>query len=234
MAERKYSEEEMAAIFERATQAQPGAGRQLSSGSGLTLGELQEIGREVGIAPEAIERAALSMDRSEQPVARRFLGLPIGVGKTVDLGRRLSEEEWERLVVDLRDTFDARGNVRSDGSFRQWTNGNLQVLLEPTPTGHRLRLRTVRGNSRALMTAGIGLLGAAAATLVAAAIGSGIGHFRALAGPAFLSVMGLGAFGAGALQVPGWARLRLSQMEGVVARLASRSPESKALPGDAK
>jgi hypothetical protein len=180
MAERRYSEDEVASIFERATEAKPASRRQLSSSSGMTLGELQDIGREVGIAPEAIAQAARSVDVAERPVTRRFLGLPIGVGKTVELGRRLSEEEWERLVVDLRDTFDARGRVRSDGSFRQWTNGNLQALLEPTPTGHRLRLRTVKGNSRALMAAGTGMLGAAVATLVASVLAGGVGDAGSL------------------------------------------------------
>jgi len=30
-----------------------------------------------------------------------------GVGRTVDLERRLTDAEWDQLVVDLRETFDA-------------------------------------------------------------------------------------------------------------------------------
>ncbi len=36
----------------------------------------------------------------------------------------------------------------------------------------------------------------------------------------FLSAIGLGMFGIGAIRVPGWARLRRRQMEAVAARLA--------------
>jgi hypothetical protein len=224
MSDRRYNEEEVALIFERATDAEPVIRRQIASGSGMTLAELQDIGREVGISPEAVAHAAGSLVHVARPApSRTFLGLPIGVGRTVELGRRLSDEEWERLVVDLRETFDARGRVHAQGSLRQWTNGNLQALLEPTPDGHRLRLRTVKGNSRMLMTAGLGLIGVAAASLIAA---GGIGDAGTL------GLLGLGMFGAGALRLPGWARLRRRQMEAITSRLAlPATPQTDELPG---
>jgi hypothetical protein len=64
------------------------------------------------------------------------------------------------------------------------------------------------------------MLGVAAATLIAVAIAGGLGDAGSLAGAGFLSVIGLGMFGVGALRLPGWARLRRRQMEGVAARLA--------------
>jgi hypothetical protein len=229
MTERRYSEDEVAAIFERAAEAQQSVRRQLPPGEGMTLADLEEIGREVGIPPELVAQAARSMDQGGRPAARSLFGLPIGVGLTVHLDRPLSDEEWERLVVDLRETFDARGSVRYDGPFRQWTNGNLQALLEPTETGHRVRLQTVKGDARALMTGGLGLLGISAAILVAVAVASGLGDARSVAGVGFLSLMGVGMFGAGALRLPRWAQLRRRQMEGVAARLAlaaeSQSPD---------
>lgn len=224
MTERRYGEEEVAKIFERAAEAQQTARRQLPPGEGMTLADLQEIGREVGIPPELVTQAAVTLDQVGPPASRRFLGLPIGVGRTIELDRTLSDEEWERLVVDLRETFDARGTVRQDGSLRQWTNGNLQALLEPTESGHRLRLQTVKGDARAMMNGGLGLLGVAAATFIAVAIG-GLGDAGALTGVGFLSLMGAGMFGLGALRLPGWARLRRRQMEGVAARLALAAPQ---------
>lgn len=220
MTERRYSEEEVAAIFERAAQAQRTARRQLRSGEGegMTLAELQEIGRDVGLPAELVAEAALSLDRGGRPTSRRFLGLPIGVGRTIELDRRLSEEEWQQLVGDLRETFDARGSIRYDGPFRQWTNGNLQALLEPTPTGHRLRLRTVKGDARGLMTAGLGILGVAAVTLIASLATGGLAGVPS--GIVSLTAIGLGIFGVGALRLPGWARLRRRQMAEVAERLA--------------
>ena len=218
MTERRFNEAEVAAILEKAAEAQHTGARQLPSGEGMTLAELQAIGSEVGIDPRLVARAAHALDKGGRSTSRRFLGLPIGVGRTVDLGRKLSDDEWERLVVDLRETFDARGNIRQEGSFRQWTNGNLQALLEPTPTGHRLRLRTVKGDAVTWITGGLFSVGVSAAAYVAMAL-RGVGDAGNMTGLAFLSLMGVMMFGAGALRLPGWARLRRKQMEEIAERL---------------
>jgi hypothetical protein len=231
MTERRYTEDEVRAIFERASEAQQAVRRQLPPGEGLSLADVQSIGREVGIPSELVDEAARSLDQAGQPATRTFVGLPIGVGRTVELGRKLSEEEWEHLVVDLRETFDARGSVRADGSFRQWTNGNLQALLEPTPTGHRLRLRTTMGAARGLMSAGILLAGTATVVLVVASALSGHAA-EAIAQAGSLIFVGSGLFAAGALRLPLWARTRRRQMEGIAARLAlaaEAGPEKKEL-----
>ena len=217
MSERQYSDDEVASIFEQASKTEHPARPAAREGGGLTLAALQDIGREVGISPESIAQAARSLDVAGRPVARSFLGLPIGVGRTVEFDGPLSDPDWELLVADLRETFEARGVVRYDGPFRQWTNGNLQALVEPTPNGHRIRLQTTKGDSRALMMGGLGMLGAAAATfLVLAAAG---GHGNADTGAGFLALIGLGMFGIGAVRLPGWARRRKVQIDQVLARL---------------
>jgi hypothetical protein len=218
MSERRYTEDEIALIFERAAEAQVTPRGALTPAEGLTLADLQEIGREVGIPPALVAQAARSLEPSRRPASRTLLGFPIGVGRTVELGRRLSDREWEQLVVDLRETFDARGSVRYDGAFRQWTNGNLQALLEPTASGHRLRLQTVKGNSLSLMGAGLAAAGIAAAVLIASLVTGGAVD-PGLSKVSVLATVGAAAFGAGALRLPGWARLRRRQMEGVAERL---------------
>lgn len=218
MTERRFTEQEAAAIFERAADAQVSGGKSLAPAEGMTLADLQAIGAEVGIPAELVARAATSLARTGSAgTTKTFLGLPIGVGRTVDLERKLSEEEWERLVVDLRETFDARGVIRSEGSFRQWTNGNLQALLEPTPTGHRLRLKTFKSDVRALMAAGLitGTLGGVAALAAVVA-----GQTEAAGLAVQLLAMGAGLIGVGAFRLRGWARLRRRQMEEIAARIA--------------
>ena len=225
MTDRRFSEEEAAAIFEWASDAQQSGHHPLAPTEGMTLAELQAIGVEVGLPAEMVAQAERSNERAGPPATRSFLGLPVGVSRTVELGRRLSEEEWERLVVDLRETFDARGVVRTDGSFRQWTNGNLQALLEPTAGGHRLRLRTYKADARILMTVGIG--GAVSAVLVIlSSLAGRVANLDAWGNAAALAVMGLGLYALGAARLVGWARTRRRQMEAVADRLLAATSES--------
>src|SRR5687767_1381688 len=191
MKERRYNEDEVAAIFANAANAQEISRRPIASDTGMTLAELQEIGREVGIAPDAVAQSAELVDQRSRPTGRSFLGLPVSVGITAELGRTLTEAEWERLVVDLRETFEARGKVSGHGSFRQWTNGNLQALLEPTDIGHRLRLQTIKGSARGLMMAGIGTLGAAAAMLVITALGGNLAEINPFESIGSLAIVGI-------------------------------------------
>jgi hypothetical protein len=214
MPERRYDEDEIAQIFGRASRAEV-VRRQNSPGEGLTLTELQSIGREVGIDPEHVASAARALVPAGRRMTSRFFGLTIGVGRTVELNRRLTDEEWERVVVLLRETFDARGHVRAQGGFREWTNGNLQALLEPSEGGHRLRLRTMNSQSRALMTMGSALLtisGVLGATI-------GLGGVKSPAGLVSAAIIGAGAFLAGAIRLPGWSRLRRRQMDEIASQL---------------
>lgn len=219
MAERRYSEDEVAAIFELASKTDVSGLPASAGGTGLTLPALQEIGREIGISPEAISLAAQSLSPAARLPAPSYLGLPVGVGRIVEFERKLSDAEWENLVAELRTTFQARGVVRYDGPFRQWTNGNLTALLEPTREGHRLRMMTVRGASRARMMAGSLVMAGAGATLLAQAMAGGLSHLGNFVGPGFIALVGAGLFALGALPVTGWARRRGEQFDAVIARL---------------
>src|SRR5687768_620978 len=216
MTERRYSDEEVDAIFTRASEVEQDAPQRLQSAEGRTLAELQAIGREAGLSPEAVAQAARALDQPAQPVPSRFLGLPLGVARTVTLDRRLTDQDWERLVVQLRETFNARGVLRNEGSFRSWSNGNLQVLLEPDGAGHRVRFRTMNGQSRALMLAGLGMIGVTLVSTVAGMLTPGVDAFSQFGTLTFIGVV---AFAYGALRLPGWARLRQSQMERLAAGL---------------
>ena len=218
MGERRYSQDEVEAIFQRAAEAQPATPALRGPDDGMTLGQLQEIGREVGITPEQIRAAASSLQRTGQATKRTLLGLPIGVGRTVDLERRLSDEEWDRLVVELRDTFDAKGRLKQEGNFRQWSNGNLQALLEPMGDRHRLRLRTFKASARGYMAGGIGMV---AAGLLALTMGAAKGTGFDMAQFWLILLMGGGMFGVGAALIPAWARERQRQMREIAERVSA-------------
>lgn len=220
MTDRRFNEDEVAAIFQQASEVLHPPQRQLLPPTeGLTLAELQDIGREVGIAPELVAQAAAALTVVGTPTSRKFLGLPIGVGRAVELDRKLSDVEWEQLVVDLRETFEARGTVRTEGSFRQWTNGNLQVLLEPTANGQRIRMSTINAGRRAWLRGGLLAAGIAAVAGIAQLLGpTGSVHTAMIVDIAALAA---GQLAFGAIGLPAWARLRKKQMEEVAGRLAT-------------
>jgi hypothetical protein len=217
MPERRFNEEEVALIFQRAAEAQHQISQTpLASREGMTLTELQAIGREVGISSDELASAAKAVELRPQSTSRNLLGFPIGVGLSVDLGHKMSQEEWERFVADLRETFDARGVVRQEGNLRYWANGNLQALLEPVGVGDRIRLRTVKGDAAGRIIGAVGFAALAVGALVARSIGVDV---ASLGSYMLLGTAGAAAFGFGALRLPSWARLRRSQMEQVAAKL---------------
>lgn len=231
MSERQFTDEEVAAIFKRASEEEHTAPVQTTA-RGMTLPALQEIGREVGLSADSISRAARALDPSPPAApSQAFLGLPVSVGRTLELDHALSERDWELLVADLRATFQARGKLRTDGSFRQWTNGNLQALIEPTATGTRLRLKTMNANSLGLMTIGIAGLGVSAATAIGTALAGSLGNPSTVSGIGIMATIAIGLFGIGAFRLPGWARRRKDQMDEVSARLAATaSHNTESLP----
>lgn len=230
MTERKYDDDEMREIFEAASrEVMPGPTSSAGS-EGLTLAELKSIGAEAGLSPARIEEAAaaLALRRDVAPTRGTFLGLPLSVGRSVDLPRPLTDREWELLVADLRQTFRAQGRVGSHGSIREWTNGNLHAYVEPTDTGHRLRLGTTKGNAVPFTRLGAGLLALALVLAVSMVLGGDLEDPQRLLGPLMLGLMG-GSFVAGStLTLPSWARERELQMEHIAARalaLTRQDPE---------
>lgn len=235
MTDRRYNDEEVAAIFLKAAESPTPPPSGISRSEGLTLADLQEIGREVGIPAEAVVLAARSLDVDASAPSATILGLPISVERTVELNRWLSDAEWERLVVQLREVFSAKGRMSASGTFRQWTNGNLQALLEPTATGHRLRLRTLKGSARGSIGLGLAMIAASVAVAISGAIAGHLGS--SMPGVALLSLMGMGAAAYGALPLPRWARLRGRQMDAIAAGLlilpsAPQPPQSLPRPND--
>ena len=231
--ERRYREDEVAEIFETAAAARPRADAgALTHAEGLTLEELQAIGGEVGLAPERIAEAAAALDLRRDAWRRSDFGLPVSVGRTVDLPRAPTDREWEMLVAELRETFDAKGRVGAHGGIREWTNGKLHAYVEPTADGHRLRLGTTKTDGAFVNRMGVlGLLGALVFLVLFFLTGE---LAEDVVVPLVFALMGGGALGYNALRLGPWAAEREAQMERVAARalaLLSTEPEpARALP----
>lgn len=225
-AERRYDDDEVRQIFGLAAESSEPSLPTGAPGTGMTLSELQEIGREVGLSPERIAAAAAQLDITGEVVRdTTYLGLPISVGRSVDLPRPLTDHEWEVLVGEIRETFGSRGRVATTGGLREWTNGNLHVFLETTETGHRIRLRTTKDSA-------VNATWMGATLVVLAVIVTGVlllaGQPEDLAISALLGALGAAALGSNALVLPPWARERERQMRYIAGRalaLTAASPD---------
>lgn len=236
--ERRYDEEEVAEIFRHATretrrpEVGPGTGDEGSASSpGLTLAELQDIGEEVGIGRDIVARSAAALDvgPGRVQVTRRALGVPLAVSRTTPLPRSLTDEEWSRLVLDLRETFDARGKIREEAGFREWVNGNLHAMLEPTPGGERLRIRTRRSGGEVPILGGAGMI-VFAVLIAVVTFATGTPLAEVLRETGILTILGGLGVGVGTVGLKRWSDERRAQIDAVSERVALMA--SRPLEGD--
>lgn len=216
--ERRYRENEISEIFERAA-APPKRRAMANPVGGLTLAELQSIGQEVGVSAQRIAEAAAVVDRRANVVpSRRDLGMPISVGRVVDVDRAPTDREWALIVAELRRTFNAQGRESSEGEFRSWRNGKLQAHIEPTERGYRFRISTHKTDGAPLNRIAIGawIMGAVAAAPFFLGIAG-----PDLAGPIALFGSGSAALGYNALRLPRWASERERQMDHMLERVTA-------------
>lgn len=219
--ERRYGDREVAEILERATSVgatEERADRPVpASEAGLTLSELEQIGREVGIHPQRIADAAHALDRAAvaHPV-ERYLGAARSVARTLQIERALTDEQWARLVGDLRRTFKANGKTETHGALRSWSNGNLQVHVEPDDEGYAIRMTTRKGNVTQLTL--VGMIFTVMSVAIAAGALLGLTD-DTLAKATFFAALGLGQITWARATLPGWARTRGEQMDALAERI---------------
>jgi hypothetical protein len=216
---RRYDEDEIAQILELATTNQ-GADQPYArgGGEGLTLEEIQDIGSEVGIAPARIADAARAMaNRSLLGPTKTFLGAPRSVTRILPMERAMNDEEWSRLVADLRHTFDAVGTTSVQGDLRTWRNGNLHVYVEPDGDRYRVRMRTHKGNVVPRMAVSAAFM--FMAVLLASDMLVGGAIFRELIPALMFGAIGVGTLAFTRAGLPRWALERANQMEGLAHRI---------------
>ncbi len=223
MTDRRFSDDEMQHIFAKAAELSTRALPERTPDEGYTLDALVEIGRQVGLDASVITTAARSLDVISAPPPR-MLGVPVGVGRAVQLDRTLSAEEWQRLVVQLRERFGAIGVVSERAGLRQWSNGNLRVLVEPTERGDRIRMQTRNAAAQSYLALGTGLAVTAATGALIGAVTGSIAEPGVLGPFVGLGVMAVASLGAAALRLRGWAGQRARQMQAIAEDLIAEPP----------
>lgn len=218
MPERRYSDDEVAEIFRRATVPRPGTRAPLASAEGMTLAQLEAIAVEAGIEASQIAVAARELD-APPAAPRRAVGVPVSVSRSVELPRELSDREWEHLVTRLRETFDAAGKLEVHGTLKQWSNGNLRVMLEPGIRGHRVRFTTLHAGVQARLVGGALVAAFGLTTTVVAAFYSGDAGWAAFGSAGILGLLGALVATAAGGAAARWRRERRSQFDALATEL---------------
>jgi len=210
---RRFQDHEVREILDLAIRREDASLPSLPARDGVTLGELQEIGQEVGLPANRIAEAVAAFESRGDALPRTTaLGLPTSVGSVVALPRRPTDFEWERLIAELRTTFGGTGVVTSHGSLREWSNGTLQAFVEPTDTGYRLRMTDSRAAVLGVAVFFGGVLLSFATMILVALLSKGDPGLR-LVIPLLFGLGGGGVTAVTAMTLPGWAREQEKRME---------------------
>lgn len=225
--ERRYSEAELHAIFERAAKRQEEARRAEAASQGeLTLAELQEIGAASGIDPAHVAAAAAELARGKQAgVSGRREGWPRQVLAERWLPGPVSDEAWEAMVEALRRDLRKPGVAGQVGRTREWTtmssggrHPDVPISVTLRPEGDRTRLAIMQSweeYTRAPLIAG------AVLSFMTLLLG-GVFAFTepaALLMPVFFAALAVLIFGAGPPAARAMARRQEAKFERILDRI---------------
>lgn len=117
--DRRYTDQEVALVLSRATELEERKALVPAGSRGLTLRELQEIAKEVGLSPEVVAEAARGIQtRPPQSV----LGEPLSHRVVRAVPRRLGEAEMQRLMGLVEDQVEQTGTVTEALGTVRWTS----------------------------------------------------------------------------------------------------------------
>jgi hypothetical protein len=217
--ERKYQDHEIRQILDLAIGQEDGPAQSLPAADGLTLSQLQEVGREVGLSPDRITHAVAAFEGRGEAVRRgKALGMTTSVGRVVPLPRNLSDREWDLLITELRTILGVNGVATAHGSFREWSHGTVHAFIEPTETGYQLRMANASAAVGGVILGGF--IMAFAALIFVVLLGKTNPGFK-FAVPAFFGLLGAGLAAGSAMLLPKWVRNQEKWMEHIGRRAVS-------------
>jgi hypothetical protein len=147
LSRRRFSEGDLRAILARAAELQQGgvsdSADEASGANGVSLAELEEVGRDVGIDPSLIRQAARDVsergtaDAGTGPVAA-FLGAPPRREERRDLDVSLSQDDLQDLLVHLDAAMGEAGQGMVSRSTLSWSTDAAVAMRNGMQTSVRI------------------------------------------------------------------------------------------------
>ena len=216
--DRRFTEDEAQRVFARA------AARQHAHApppDGLTLAELQAIGREAGLDPEQIA-AVVAEGEAEADAHDLWHGVPVRAARTRLLPARVSDTDWEAIVDALRSEFNVSGSAGQIGRRREWSSeagstSGYHVTVEPRDDGDLVR---IQGPDSAHQMARLFAFVLGASGIIAMALAMGItGDLRSVGAGAGAALLGLVVYGVVFLMVKASSPRTIARHEALLDRI---------------
>ena len=119
--DRRFTDQEVALVLQRAAEIEERRSTS-ASGRGLTLGELRDIAREVGLSPDVIDEAVAAVRTGGRPRGGSLLGASLSNKVVRGVPGRLDEDDLQRLIGVIEDRVDATGTVTEALGTVRWTS----------------------------------------------------------------------------------------------------------------
>ena len=233
---RRFSEDEARRIFARAAERQHAEDRRPE---GLSLTELQEIGRSAGLDPAHVAAAVAEVRAGPARPSATLWGVEMEPRAVRVIPGPLTDEAWGQMVGRVRPVFKTIGVTSAVGRVREWngTNSqgglsNLRMTAEPVEGGTRVTLETSRAGEAAQWKWIFAVIGGMALLLSALlAVGEFDSGLWLL--PALLTVFGVAMPLASRAGFRRWSGKRRGQFQGLLdefERLVEAEPEAASAP----
>lgn len=115
-----YDSKEIRAILKIATEnaSEDEADTQM----GLSIDELRQLASDSGIDPKLITKAADEIVANSSRNERNFFGGPFLYNNQILVEREITVDQWEEMLLSIRDFFQSKGNVTTRESVLEWSS----------------------------------------------------------------------------------------------------------------
>ncbi len=175
--ERRYTDEEVALILRRA--AELGGETGPSRSEGLSLAEIQQVAREVGIDPATVARAAAALPTRKRDRLTAILGGPLHYRLEATMPRRASDADLGRILQSIRRAAGRQGRATQVLDSVEWrTSGEregsqLFVTVTTGDYGTTVEVTGDRQSTAALLYLVPGVAGMIVSLIVGASLEAG-------------------------------------------------------------
>jgi hypothetical protein len=129
---RRYTDREVALVLRRAAAIDERRSTDTAPARGLTLRELHEIAREVGLSPAAIDQAIGGLRSGAHTGGVPLMGAPVSHKTVRAVSSRLPDEALQGLIRVIEEQVDATGTVTEALGTVRWTSVARGHRFSPT------------------------------------------------------------------------------------------------------